>query len=257
MRRVKLTAFVTLPLIFALTACASEAEAFTPTRSYTSEVQHVVTDTQYVEIPGVTYKCTNENLTKYLYVMKEGETYYIYGEGVHLGKLQPSMTLDEVLVKGETLLYENSAGTLSATISDSTVTLQDHRTGVAMPMTGVYNLCKTRSHVTAQASSNETVSSVDATEVTWDALETDVNHDWVERQDYTMKVQFLENLSHNGMKFRLEDGTIIYVFGGSMSEPDAWMSIEATYRGSEKHFNGYDFGGTAEQCFVLKRRIKE
>ena len=255
-----LTGILVYLCAFSVSKDYSESYTFTPQSSFETPVNRVVpertSEQNYVfpEVPGITYSNNNENLLRYLYMIHNDSGIYVFGQAVHLGKIQPSMEINYQLKPTEENMYQNTDGSviLSKHQTDDSYELIDRRNGPIMSMSGTYKLCK-------KAVAEETKTSVNNITV-YDAPELNVDTEpyvgtWVEQVEYPMHVQFIKNIDNNGMEFVTDENKVIYVFGGQFQDASGtWMDLDVIYRGNNPKYNGHDFGGQSYHCFNLARR---
>lgn len=208
----------------------------------------------FTEIPGITYECNNDNLKKIIYLVKESpRAYYVYSQATHLDEIQDTMTINEYFIVGDESIIENESKTVTIDISDTNqIRVIDHRTGVIMPMSGVYKLSRARKAL------NETVEieALDAEPLTESSNE--IPNTFVEYETYQLHARFIKNIDSNGMEFITANDQVVYVFGGQFKcLSGTWMDLELIYRGHNPRYNGHDFGGVSEHCFNLVKVVNK
>lgn len=273
---------LTLTTISLLTACGSTT-GYETTKHSQAQVEKQVTtlaaesyshesEVRFQITPGVTYVKDNGTLELYADLVHtvDGKL-YVYAAAFHAGKLAPSMTIQELFTPNGNSTYKNESNTINLTFSSDmlTCTFTDKRSNVLLQFSGdlhattppAINLSSDNIQSEIEKGESEELPAgfVLPVDGEYSIISSDeefrnfTSNSSSERVKVRMLGTFVRNIDSNGMEFHTPAGTTFYVFGGQYSGDSKTLQLDMIYRGQNPRFNGHDFNGTSEHCFVLDK----
>ena len=203
--------------------------------------------------------------------------------------LMPDATIKEIFYKtgDDTYINKDSSITVHYKYEDNSVSIEDKRDHVSLLFTGRLSKMpenieeeKPQPNIIVAEEENEEIEEEKEENTPREELKIDGYSDesevdnsirvitsgselntWMnpdnEQQDIQVTGIFQQAyIEWNGTRYKTLDGSIEFYTFGELFRFDPTetnvATITMTYRGSNPKFNGMDFGGTSEQCFVVK-----